>query len=990
MQTSKAAIYTYTGSVITNVNSWTDGSNFPATFANPGDTWIFDGSVVAAASLNSVWGIDASATVQLTGPFTLTYASGASIGNAFLVMNSGSVLILNTNHNFLSSNTTFNAGSQVVYATGTSSLIADQYSNLDINGNISVNAANVTIQGSFTIKDSRTLSLENGGVLNINGSFSTLSSPNSGQISTGSGSGDINIGGVGSFVYIRCFNANINNFTVNSSRLIFSVGTLTVSNHFNISSGTWALEGSSTQLILNGQITFGPAFQLRGSSCRVFINGSGAINGTLNMFQINDNFRTLRTLSMNRLGETLNIGSSLRILESINPTSGTINSNGFIRLVSSQSSKARVGALGPNGFLTGNLIVEVFKPADVTGWVNLCSWGVTGKTFADWNAQFAITCPSGCPNGSQVAGQPFTSVYSYNETTTSSDENDPSHYIPLAGTSTGIDSKAGYWVYLGNGFPNSSAMTLTLSGTVNTKGSSGAISLTRTGTAGSTTGWNLIANPYPSPISVASFIAAAGASNIDLNSITAYNATNGSSVLYTTGSNTAIPMGQAFYVRALNPVSFTPDESWKTATADPTSIQKINPASQAISPNGTPYYFNDFLIDLESQALPKPFFTQAYFTFGNAYTTGFDNGGDAYSMYDPIDPGTPRLFSFSNSEKFMRNALPALSGSLSIPLQVRTGYAGQYTLRPVNLSKLPSGACVILHDLLNNTNHDLRSGAYTTTILANQNNPQFELIITVQAANLSAQVSEPLCKNSFDGQIVASGAGSGPWNYTWKDINDYTLAYAPNVSGPHTLSGLGEGVYKVEVNTVGTCEHAVSEYTLNALTALPLSQFFSNAPLTGIEAEVPVSFSNISQNASEFTWDFGDGGSVSSLHATHAFAAPGVYTVKLLVNNGTCQDTDESSQEILVLPTVVGIGQYSFKDEELSLVQDAGNLYLQIGDQEKEFAVSAYNLLGQELMKEDIFKAVDGKIIIPVKRSENLIFVKVSSGEKSKTFKVVY
>ncbi len=949
----------------------------------------------ASIVLNATWSITALSTVSIGdgNAFGLTYSGTADFGSpmANVITNTLATLTLNRTYNLDPSKTTYNTGSTLIYASGSGILEGDVYPNLTIATTCNMNGSTVTVNGTFSLATSTTLNVNNSASI----VFAGLTQMTGRLDSDGTG----NVFVMPGFSTVT-FNFNtgvvvLNRLSLNRGNTMSAQGQSLVVNEFTLTQGLFAL--NSTSLELTGNITFATSNigRIRGSTnAQIVISGTGSITNDFRIdVSVFPTLRALRNLTINRAGAVLNVvDNDLDIYGTMAATDGTINANGKVLLKSTSSFKGRIGTIGSNGSVSGNVKVEILKPADVTGWVNLCSGGVTGKSFTDWNSQFAMTCPSGCPNGSVVAGQPFTSVYSYDETANTTDENDPSHYLPLAGTSTSIDSKTGYWVYLGNGFPNSTAMTLTLSGTVNTKGSSGSISLTRTGgTAGSTTGWNLVANPYPSPISVASFIAAAGGSNIDLNSITAYNATTDTYVLYTTASNTAIPMGQAFMVRALNNTSFTPDESWKTATAVNTSIQKINSGSLPISPNGTPYYFNDFLIDLESQALPKPFFTQAYFTFGNAYTSGFDNGGDAYSMESPIDPGTPRLFSVSNSEKFLRNALPTLSGSLSIPLQVSTGYAGQYTFRPVNLNKLPSGACVVLHDLQNNTNHDLKAGPYTTTINTGQAGPQFELIITVLPANMASQVQDPLCVNGLDGVIVANGTGTGPWNYTWKDANATLLKYSPNVNGADTLSQLSTGVYIVDVNAVGTCNNASTQFTLQAQTALPIADFSINTATVSAQSNVPVSFTNLSQNASEFTWSFGNGMSVSSLHTNYTYNVPGQYTVKLTAGNGPCQDFDQKSLQVQVLDMPVGIGQHEFTNDELVLVQEGSGLYILVNSGENvSFTLSAYNALGQNLIKEKTVRPVNGRIDLQVPASENLLFVKLSNENKSKTFKVVH
>src|SRR5690606_26853479 len=53
-----------------------------------------------------------------------------------------------------------------------------------------------------------------------------------------------------------------------------------------------------------------------------------------------------------------------------------------------------------------------------------------------------------------------------------------------------------------------------------------------------------------------------------------------------------------------------------------------------------------------------------------------------------------------------------------------------------------------------------------------------------------------------------------------------------------------------------------------------------------------VNFNNTSPpSGSNYTWLFGDGGSLTSQHASHVYHTPGTYQVKLIASAGGCTDT---------------------------------------------------------------------------------------------------
>ncbi len=83
---------------------------------------------------------------------------------------------------------------------------------------------------------------------------------------------------------------------------------------------------------------------------------------------------------------------------------------------------------------------------------------------------------------------------------------------------------------------------------------------------------------------------------------------------------------------------------------------------------------------------------------------------------------------------------------------------------------------------------------------------------------------------------------------------------------------------------------------------------------TAVAVGETVIFTNTSQNANTFVWNFGDGvGTSTETHPSYDYASPGVYTVTLQVSNPASQDsaalvihvTETGSQQTIYLPLVV-------------------------------------------------------------------------------------
>jgi PKD repeat protein len=975
--------------------SWWSNPN--ATGTNPA-SFTFNNQVfnlfpnatsATAVTLGSAWTVGGTGTKVNVGDGTTGF--NFNLGAVLTIFSGGKLVVLNTSTVTIANTTfpatgdvTLNSGSTVDYAQANSTMWALTHShltvsggtdktqpgNLVINGDLNLNGTNLTMSNSSLIS------------LTINGQIL-----GSGVIKTGNSK--LNIGGSGAFGTITFGTGStvktVNQFNVNrgSTGSVVLGSDLTVNSTSNLQNGTINIAGKN--LTLNGAITF-PATSANGSfipsiTTSLNIGGAGSITNNL----LFSGSTSMANIILNRAGATLNLGSAVDIYGDITPTAGTIASGSNLTLKSDASHKGRIGQIGASGGFTGSPTVELYKSAGLTGWVNLCSSGVTGNSISNWNSAFAITCSSGCPDGTGVSNVAFTSMYTYDQSTFSGDDADASHYIDIGttgGTGQSLNSKVGYWVYLGNGFPNTSSIMINLTGGVNTKASSGAIALSNSFGASATDGWNLIANPYPSPISVANILNAIGSAsaNID-NTFYAYDpdaATN--------SPMTIIPMGQAFSVRSLvGSVNLTPDETWKTSTNNNTEIFKTTSSS--------PMYWNDFMLNLTSSTFTTGFTAQSYFTFGNTNTNGFDNGKDAYYLANSVDIGYPEMFSTTGSDKFLRNALPMPSGLVTIPLTIRTGtaFAGVYQITPANLNKLPAGACVVLYDIANNVSHNLKSGAYTATIAANATTPQFELRITLNPATMTSSMNNPMCSKINNGSIIAKGSSTGPWDYTWKDASDNIIKTTSNVSVPDTLKNLGMGTYKVDIGTVSTCNNASQTFNMISTAALPVSAFSVNKDTLYIGGSTQFIFTNNSTNSNTYSWNFGDGNTSNLANPTYMYGTAGDYKVSLTAINSACGDSSNYNYYVHAVntPTLSGINALAGTDNNIKIGKDSKGLFVQMNyDKNTQATVTISNVLGQTLMSPRIIEGDTEKFYFDVNAKDQLLLITVTTSEKRITQRV--
>ncbi|HRQ38218.1 MAG TPA: PKD domain-containing protein [Chloroflexota bacterium] len=191
------------------------------------------------------------------------------------------------------------------------------------------------------------------------------------------------------------------------------------------------------------------------------------------------------------------------------------------------------------------------------------------------------------------------------------------------------------------------------------------------------------------------------------------------------------------------------------------------------------------------------------------------------------------------------------------------------------------------------------SGIYTVTLRATNPGGSVNLtrtsFITVENAPEPAFAAAPR-----DGLLTLTTTFTNTSLYATSYIWDYGDGVTSTTSLPvHTHTYTAPGVYDVAltaVNTYATRTHTetayitVFDYIQADFTAVPT---FGPAPLS-------VNFTNQSQHANSFYWDFGDGSSSTENAPSHLYTAAGLYTVTLTAANPFASHTLTRTQYITV------------------------------------------------------------------------------------------
>lgn len=116
-----------------------------------------------------------------------------------------------------------------------------------------------------------------------------------------------------------------------------------------------------------------------------------------------------------------------------------------------------------------------------------------------------------------------------------------------------------------------------------------------------------------------------------------------------------------------------------------------------------------------------------------------------------------------------------------------------------------------------------------------------------------------------------------------------------------------------------------------------------------------VELANLSQNATQYIWDFGDGSpQVPTVNPIHAYTEPGTYTISLTAINYNC--TTNVSQSIVVVEFGVGIEEV-LSDADLNIYPNpnTGQFTVELELEEaSDLQVELNNVLGQRVYRQEL------------------------------------
>ncbi len=149
--------------------------------------------------------------------------------------------------------------------------------------------------------------------------------------------------------------------------------------------------------------------------------------------------------------------------------------------------------------------------------------------------------------------------------------------------------------------------------------------------------------------------------------------------------------------------------------------------------------------------------------------------------------------------------------------------------------------------------------------------------------------------------ITFNNTSTNAINFLW-DFGNGTTSTDINPTVYYT----NNGTYTVTLTAYnGTLSDQTTQTVNINLSSPPLPNFTTSSP--AIYPNTTIYFTNNSQNANTYYWDFGDGNNSSDTNPWHAYSSIGTYTVTLTASNGICSDS--SVTQIVEIATNVGLSE---------------------------------------------------------------------------------
>lgn len=689
--------YTATSGVtdISSLSSW--GSNEDGTGTNPTDFSTDNQQFVLQSDVTQ------STAFSISGASSrLIVATGVSLtldANYSGLLEAGENATVTINSSVSPSFDVLDPTSTVVFGAMGNTIPAANYGNLHLVNDGSTknfNSGSLVVNGTLTVESGVSLvgATPNASEISVKGDMivnGTLNAPDNDQLIAL----NFNSGGTQSLTLDNGQDINMHSIRV-SQNTVLTINPLS-------STGTLALgssEGGGLRLENGSRLNLGSqSLVIKGRGSINPTTQTGAIATSKGTIEFNSNTQsdsylyfvpnadTLENLIVNlQSSGNLNLRSTAKIVSEVVLTDGHITIQDTLVLISDSNQTARIAAIENDGVITGDVEVQRFMEAEGRIY-RYVSTPVKGSTVSDWQQFLPITGP-------------FTG--------SSPNTNDPSLFYydepeggwiayPDGNNQQPIMAGRGYSIYT---FNDGQTHTIRTAGEI----IQGDYAFIPDGGTGGDDGWNLLGNPYPSPIAWND----EGWQSTDIYGAV-YIRDNGEGAgsyrMYDKETGIGDPgfehgyiaSGQAFWVRALtsSPVLNVSENAKASNSPDSTMFFRTGPSASD---------FNYIRITLNSAEKAD----YAHLLFDETYSNGYEDNDILKLKDDKINFYTKSIDTVNKALAI--NKLSDDFCELEIPLNISEMRNGSYSFQFDVMKEFDFEPVLEIRDLLNSSSELIESG----------------------------------------------------------------------------------------------------------------------------------------------------------------------------------------------------------------------------------------------------------------------------------------
>ena len=463
----------------------------------------------------------------------------------------------------------------------------------------------------------------------------------------------------------------------------------------------------------------------------------------------------------NPAGVTLS--TPVEVIGAVTVQSGTLESNGNLVLVSTATGTAFIDGSGA-GNITGTVTMQRHLDAAF-------GYKYISSPFQSTNASGFVDLKA-----------TFSQLYWYDENSTTSGwmANRDGQMAPMMGYASNFGASTLETIFSVNGVLNNGDMSTTLFNHDRPY----------------TSGFNLVGNPYPSPIDwdakegwtktgiddAVYFLNADGTDQ--------YGGTYSSYVGgVSTGGTNVIAAMQGFFVHVTNPNS-----SGTLGFSNKIRVNAVNPSYKSSKLDSRQVLRFAAAFD-EKNSLSDPFVVY----FDQQSTKAFDSDKDALKLLN-TDETAPNIYTLtSDAQQLSINGMPVPTDATTrIPVGIKTYKDGYVNFTAKDIAQLPSGMSIYLLDLETNMKQDLRKSAnYRFFMKSGRIDTRFVLLLTTVTEPAAATVQQQPVVGTQK-LFSLSRLGQNTVIIIGLDTNETGKLYVTNMNGQKVMDVVVTGNQTVE------------------------------------------------------------------------------------------------------------------------------------------------------------------------------------------------